>query len=590
MPPQFAAPPVQVPTRTSSGSATVPILQSRVGDNGMDAGRTTLRLLMAELGRAQRARARGDLDETRRALEAALAIDPGNVQAREWKAELEPRVPAAPRPAPRAADGPPPLARGAGRSSQEGWSAFEQRVRERRARHCIDTAERALAEGHVEAAQEAIEELAFVAPGHADLPRWREQVASTPLTAAATSAAATPAVTPKPVPPAVPSLRYMEVDPAPATAAPRPARRRLVPAAAGVLGVAAALVAAFVLRGPGVAPVADDPLEQLAEAPLAVDDSAEVPVDPEVLAPEGLTPEVLDSPGSELEETRSEAFDTETSPAADTLDIPSTPVERTESQEDSPVSQRAELTSERPSPATAPREPSTPPSRERSVPEPRVSAAPGTSGRTDTTVAEAVAARVTLEPRQESPRERAASLPEVDPPAAGVPASVGTTGVRGDTAAISSLPPPPAPVPSRPDSAAAAVVQPPVSAPPAATPQPQEPSVDPRAEAERAVQQLLRQYVSAYNSLDASAARAVWPGVDSAALERAFSQLSEQRLRFERCSISVDEDAGSATCAGQARWVPRVGDTNGREERRTWQFELGRSGADWIITRAEARR
>ena len=96
--------------------------------------------------------------------------------------------------------------------------------------------------------------------------------------------------------------------------------------------------------------------------------------------------------------------------------------------------------------------------------------------------------------------------------------------------------------------------------------------------------------MSAYNRLDASAARAVWPGVDSAALERAFSQLSEQRLRFERCSISVDEDAGSATCAGQARWIPRVGDTNGREERRTWQFELGRSGDDWIITRAEARR
>jgi hypothetical protein len=121
-------------------------------------------------------------------------------------------------------------------------------------------------------------------------------------------------------------------------------------------------------------------------------------------------------------------------------------------------------------------------------------------------------------------------------------------------------------------------------------PQPQERSTDPRAEAERAVQQLLQQYVTAYNRLDASAARAIWPGVDSAALERAFSQLSEQRLRFERCSISVDEDAGSATCAGQARWIPRVGDRSGREERRTWKFELGRSGNDWIITRAEARR
>jgi hypothetical protein len=562
----------------------------------MDAGRTTLRLLMAELGRAQRARARGDVDEARRALDAALAIDPGNVQAREWKAELEPRVPDAPRPAPRTPDAPPPLPRHAGRSNQEGWSAFEQRVRERRARHCIETAERALAEGHVEAAQEAVEELAFVAPGHADLPRWRERVASTPLTSSAAPASATQTVTPRPAPPTVTSLRYMDDDLTPPTApAPKPARRRLVPVAAGVLGLAAALVAAFMLREPGMDPVTDDPLEQLVEAPLPVDDSAEVTVEsevlaPDVLAPDALAPEVLGSPGSQPEGTPPEGLEAETSQATDTLDIPSTPIERPEPREDPPVSHRAALASERPTAPTPSGEPATPTSHERTGPDARVSAAPGTGGRRDAAAANGVAARITPDPARESSRERPAVLPAVDPPAAGVPASVGTTGVEREAAALSSLPPPPAPAPSQPETAASAVVQTPAAAPPAAAPQPQERPVDPRAEAERAVQQLLQRYVSAYNRLDASAARSVWPGVDSAALERAFSQLSEQQLRFERCSIAVDEDAGSATCKGQARWVPRVGDSSGREERRTWQFELGRSGDDWIITRAEARR
>jgi hypothetical protein len=398
----------------------------------------------------------------------------------------------------------------------------------------------------------------------------------------------------------------LDVDPAlPTAAAPKAARRRLVPVAAGILGLAAALVAAFMLREPGVAPVSDDPLDHLVEAPLPVDDSAEVTVDPEVLSPDVLAPDVLESPGREAEGTEPEGFDAETGQAADSLDAPttplgpSTPVERSEPRENSRLSPRATLASERPSAATPSREPAAPIARERTAPDPRAST-PGTNGRRNAATADTVAARTSPDPSGEGSRERPAALPAVDPPAAGVPSSVGTAGVQSDAAALSSLPPPPAPAPSRPETTASAVVQPPAAAPaavapPAATPaaavpQPQERSTDPRAEAERAVQQLLQQYVTAYNRLDASAARAIWPGVDSAALERAFSQLSEQRLRFERCSISVDEDAGSATCAGQARWIPRVGDRSGREERRTWKFELGRSGNDWIITRAEARR
>jgi len=104
------------------------------------------------------------------------------------------------------------------------------------------------------------------------------------------------------------------------------------------------------------------------------------------------------------------------------------------------------------------------------------------------------------------------------------------------------------------------------------------------------VRQVLQRYVTAYNRLDASAARAVWPGVDKGALERAFSELTAQTLSFDGCKVSVDEDAGAATCTGQLRWVPRVGGQDARRERRTWRFDLTRNGDDWIITRAEARR
>jgi hypothetical protein len=96
--------------------------------------------------------------------------------------------------------------------------------------------------------------------------------------------------------------------------------------------------------------------------------------------------------------------------------------------------------------------------------------------------------------------------------------------------------------------------------------------------------------VAAYNTLDASAARAVWPAVNQSALRRAFSQLASQTLRFEQCNVSVDDRGGSATCSGQAAWVPRIGDRDPRRERRTWHFELAQNEGGWIITRAEARR
>jgi hypothetical protein len=102
------------------------------------------------------------------------------------------------------------------------------------------------------------------------------------------------------------------------------------------------------------------------------------------------------------------------------------------------------------------------------------------------------------------------------------------------------------------------------------------------------VRSVLERYRSAYQQLDASAARAVWPGVDAGALARAFSALSSQHLWFEGCTINVSGSTADATCTGQARVVPKFG--GGSETaRRTWQFRLRQAGSSWLIDKATVK-
>jgi hypothetical protein len=110
------------------------------------------------------------------------------------------------------------------------------------------------------------------------------------------------------------------------------------------------------------------------------------------------------------------------------------------------------------------------------------------------------------------------------------------------------------------------------------------PRIDPR----ESVHATLERYRSAYQRLDASAARAVWPSVDAGALARAFGSLSSQQLWFDGCTIDVSGSAANATCTGQSRVVPKIG--GGSEtSRRTWQFTLRQSGRDWVIEKATVK-
>jgi hypothetical protein len=103
------------------------------------------------------------------------------------------------------------------------------------------------------------------------------------------------------------------------------------------------------------------------------------------------------------------------------------------------------------------------------------------------------------------------------------------------------------------------------------------------------VRSVLARYEVAYSSLDAVAARSVWPGVDGRALARAFEGLESQRVSLGQCDVVVLGSSARANCAGTATWTPKVGG-GPRTEPRRWTFELAASGGDWQIVRATVRK
>lgn len=148
--------------------------------------------------------------------------------------------------------------------------------------------------------------------------------------------------------------------------------------------------------------------------------------------------------------------------------------------------------------------------------------------------------------------------------------------------------PTPTPAPSTPVAAATAPVgvlglpvAPPVSPP--AEPPPAEPSQEP------AVRTVLNRYASAYSALDADAAQRVWPGVNRAALARAFDSLASQQISLGDCRIDVAGASATARCGGMASWSPKIGGGGRQSESRSWTFELSRAARGWEIVSARVQ-
>ena len=133
-----------------------------------------------------------------------------------------------------------------------------------------------------------------------------------------------------------------------------------------------------------------------------------------------------------------------------------------------------------------------------------------------------------------------------------------------------------------------AVRQLPESPPPASVTGSAVPPASPRDE--ELVRQVLQRYQLAYDGLDARSARAVWPGVDEAALQRAFDGLQSQDLTFSDCRVDVRGNAGTAVCRGSTRYVTKIGSRDPRVESRVWNFRLRKAADEWLIESARAER
>jgi hypothetical protein len=101
--------------------------------------------------------------------------------------------------------------------------------------------------------------------------------------------------------------------------------------------------------------------------------------------------------------------------------------------------------------------------------------------------------------------------------------------------------------------------------------------------AEEAIRRAVHSYREAYQSLDASAAAAVWPSVDRRALTRVFATLKSQGLEFERCAITMSDTQATVSCRGLLQVVPKFGNPVPLTSQQQWVFRMRRIGPDWKI-------
>lgn len=179
-----------------------------------------------------------------------------------------------------------------------------------------------------------------------------------------------------------------------------------------------------------------------------------------------------------------------------------------------------------------------------------------------------------------------------------IPAAVGTTGVMpaADTA--------PAARPEAEDSAAdrddpivtAAVSTTSDAERPAPAPDSRLASAAPavstpvvRVDDEDLVRRLLDEFTGAFERLDVTATKAVWPSVDDRKLRRAYEQLAAQRLSLESCGITISGRTANARCQGSATYQPKIGTRPVQIASREWMFDLSKQDAAWHIVNTVVR-
>jgi hypothetical protein len=140
-------------------------------------------------------------------------------------------------------------------------------------------------------------------------------------------------------------------------------------------------------------------------------------------------------------------------------------------------------------------------------------------------------------------------------------------------------------------SAIAALPHVPAAQPLAPAPPPApEPAEEPESvRDQRLIRSLLEAYRLAYERRDPLAVAALWPGVDSRAVTRAFSTLNAQRMTFDRCEVSITGVVAVARCDGRLDYSRSVGETDTQSRQMAWAFALERGSGQWRISGVNSR-
>ena len=104
-----------------------------------------------------------------------------------------------------------------------------------------------------------------------------------------------------------------------------------------------------------------------------------------------------------------------------------------------------------------------------------------------------------------------------------------------------------------------------------------------------AIDRVLGTYQESYSALDAAMVSTIWRGLDTRGLQRAFDGLDSQKMSFDHCDVTVEDDKARASCTGVLDYVRKIGQTNPLQKRLSWNFDLQRTDDRWLISKVEAR-
>jgi hypothetical protein len=443
--------------------------------------------------------------------------------------------------------------------NQGGWASLEARARERRLAHCLERAATAIDLGQLDDAREALNEARALSPHAPEITELETRIASQPSPADVfvelepTDPGDVYLAPDLPSPGAV----LMASDPPPVE--PDHSWRR-------VIGGTAVLLALCFLLGFGLMQRYYPRLA--ADLMTAVDPASAPAVD---VGSSGRESAALPSAGQSAPSTP-----VEPSPGTDKpIEVTAPPEEKKNPETAAVAAETRALRSNE----------GVPDAREKRA----QSAGVGTAG-TSTRPAPGLGLRLPDPPAAPPP-----TAPAVEPRRIpGVAEPPTSTSTESTPAPVPSPLPPSAPLPSpasaassSPSAATSGGIKPvtPISGRPAEDLH--APTSGSRSD-EAGIRTALLRYENAYNRLDAKAATAVWPRVDQRALGRAFDGLLSQRVSLGLCDITVIGDVGGASCAGKARWEPKIGGGVQTADR-YWTFNLRKSDDGWKIEEIKVR-